>query len=107
MEDVIAFRSILTAVPRWAMIRENTRRVLADMIHHPNAGGVLVLGFGCETTNIPVHFNGLHRRAMMNREYKFLQCQDVEGEMEEAMKLIEELAAYAGTVSRERLMPAS
>ncbi len=27
---------------------ENTRKVLADMIHHPNAGGVLVVSLGCE-----------------------------------------------------------
>ena len=26
--------------------QENTRKVLADMIRHPNAGGVLVLGTG-------------------------------------------------------------
>ncbi|MFR3752325.1 MAG: UxaA family hydrolase [Enterocloster sp.] len=41
--------------------QENTRRVLADMIRHPNAGGVLVLGLGCENSNIPVLMD-LHRR---------------------------------------------
>jgi altronate hydrolase len=34
--------------------QENTRTILADLIHHPNAGGVLVLGLGCENSNIDV-----------------------------------------------------
>lgn len=29
-----------------------TQRVLAGLVHHPNAGGVLVLGLGCENNNI-------------------------------------------------------
>ena len=29
---------------------EATRTILADLVHHPNAGGVLVLSLGCETT---------------------------------------------------------
>jgi len=31
---------------------ENTRRILADMVHHPNAGGVLVIGLGCENNQV-------------------------------------------------------
>ncbi|PWC19661.1 UxaA family hydrolase [Brenneria corticis] len=31
---------------------ENTRRILADMVVHPNAGGVLVIGLGCENNQI-------------------------------------------------------
>ncbi len=34
--------------------QENTRTILADLINHPNAGAVLVLGLGCENSNIPV-----------------------------------------------------
>jgi altronate hydrolase len=34
--------------------QENTRTILADLINHPNAGGVLVLGLGCENSNIDV-----------------------------------------------------
>ena len=29
-----------------------TKTVLASLVHHPNAGGVLVLGLGCENNNI-------------------------------------------------------
>lgn len=31
---------------------ENTRRILADMVHHPNAGGVLVVSLGCENNQL-------------------------------------------------------
>ena len=31
---------------------ENTKKILADLIRHPNAGGVLVLGLGCENNRI-------------------------------------------------------
>ena len=32
----------------------NTRKALAAMVHHPNAGAILVLGLGCENNNIDV-----------------------------------------------------
>ncbi|NBH71678.1 altronate dehydratase [Clostridiaceae bacterium] len=81
--------------------QEDTRTVLADMIRHPNAGGVLVLGLGCENSNIPVlkEYIGEYDE----QRVKFLQCQDVEDEQEEAMRLLEELAAYAGAFSREKI----
>ena len=31
-----------------------TQKILAGMVHHPNAAGVLVLGLGCENNNIDV-----------------------------------------------------
>ncbi|MCI8887839.1 MAG: altronate dehydratase [Hungatella sp.] len=79
--------------------QEYTRTVLADMIHHPNAGGVLVLGLGCENSNIPVlkEYIGEYDE---NR-VKFLQCQDVEDEHEAAMALLGELADYAKGFERE------
>ena len=27
---------------------ENTKRILQNIVNHPNAGGVLILGLGCE-----------------------------------------------------------
>ena len=81
--------------------QENTRKLLADMIHHPNAGGVLVLGLGCENSNIPVLKDYIGEYD--EQRVKFLQCQDVEDEHAEAMKLLEELAAYAGAFSREKI----
>ncbi len=34
--------------------QESTRTILADLTGHPNAGGVLVLGLGCENSSIEV-----------------------------------------------------
>ena len=100
VEDVIAFPHPY-GCSQMGDDQENTRKVLADMIHHPNAGGVLVLGLGCENSNIPVLMDYIG--AYDEDRVKFLQCQDVEDEMETAMGLLKELAAYAGAFSREKI----
>lgn len=81
--------------------QENTRTILADLINHPNAGGVLVLGLGCENSNIPVLKDYIGEYD--EQRVKFLQCQDVEDEQGTAMQLLAELAAYAGTFQREKI----
>ena len=54
--------------------QENTRKVLADLINHPNAGGVLVLGLGCENSNIDVLKPYI---SQWNEDrIKFLMCQE-------------------------------
>lgn len=79
--------------------QEHTRTVLADMIHHPNAGGVLVLGLGCENSNIPVlkEYIGDYDE----QRVRFLQCQDVEDEHQAAMEILEDLAVYVKGFTRE------
>lgn len=79
--------------------QENTRRILADFIHHPNAGGVLVLGLGCENSNIDVlkEYIGEYDP----KRVKFLVCQESENEIEDALSLLSELAEYAGSFQRE------
>ena len=79
--------------------QENTRKILADLIQHPNAGGVLVLGLGCENSNIDVlkPYIGDYDA----KRVKFLVCQESEDEVEDALKLIEELVQYAGGFARE------
>lgn len=79
--------------------QENTRTILADLINHPNAGGVLVLGLGCENSNIP-ELKRYIGKYDPNR-VKFLVCQESEDEIADALKLIEELAQYVGTFHRE------
>lgn len=79
--------------------QENTRKILADLINHPNVGGVLVLGLGCENSNIDV-LKDYIGKADENR-VKFLVCQESEDEIADGVKLVEELAAYAGTFKRE------
>ena len=79
--------------------QEHTRTILADLINHPNAGGVLVLGLGCENSNIDVlkKYIGHYDK---NR-VKFLVAQESEDELSDALKLIEELALQVRTYKRE------
>ena len=100
LEDVVAFTHPY-GCSQMGDDQEHTRTVLADMVHHPNAGGVLVLGLGCENSNIPVLKEYIG--AYDEKRVKFLQCQDVEDEFAEAMKLLEELADYAKGFSREKI----
>lgn len=70
--------------------QEHTRQILADLITHPNAGGVLVLGLGCENSNI-----GELKKYLKDYDPErvlFLQAQDVEDEISEGIKLVESLA---------------
>ena len=69
--------------------QENTRRVLADLIVHPNAGGVLVLGLGCENSNIAVlkPYIGEYDPERV----RFVVAQAEEDEVGACMKQIEEL----------------
>lgn len=79
--------------------QEHTRQILADLIHHPNAGGVLVLGLGCENSNIDVlkEYIGDYD----SDRVKFLVCQESDDEMADGLKLLEELIKYASGFKRE------
>lgn len=69
--------------------QENTRKTLAALINHPNAGGVLVVSLGCENTNIGALKNYLGE--IDENRIKFLVTQEVEDELEAGAKLIGEL----------------
>lgn len=81
--------------------QENTRTVLADLINHPNAGAVLVLGLGCENSRIEVLKNYIGE--VNPDRVKFLQVQDVEDEQEAAAEIMEELMNYATAFKREKV----
>ena len=69
---------------------ENTRKVLRDIVLHPNAGAVLVLGLGCEN-NQPEKFEELLGDYDKDR-IKFMVAQKVEGdEMEEGTRILTDL----------------
>lgn len=76
-----------------------TQLVLRGLVNHPNAGGVLVLGLGCENNNIDV-FKKVLGEVDGNR-VKFLNAQDAEDDVAEGIKLVKELQAYADTFKRE------
>lgn len=80
-----------------------TRAILAALARHPNAGGVLVLGLGCENNHI-AQFRPLLADADPAR-LRFLTTQEVGDEQESGMALLAELAAVAGRDRRVALGP--
>ena len=101
VEDVIAFQHPY-GCSQMGDDQENTRRVLADMIRHPNAGGVLVLGLGCENSNIPVLMDYIGEYDEQRVKVPSVPgCGRRDGGGHEA--ILEELAAYAGAFSREKI----
>ena len=77
---------------------ENTKKILRDMVLHPNAGAVLVVGLGCEN-NQPDAFRALLGDYDTER-IRFMVCQHEEDEMESGMKILRDL--YARMVEDRR-----
>jgi len=98
VEDVIAFPHPY-GCSQMGEDQENSRKILADLINHPNAGGVLVLGLGCENSNIDLlkPYIGDYDE---NR-VKFIVAQEYEDEIEASVKAIKELIDYAASFERE------
>ena len=76
-----------------------TQQILKGLVEHPNAGGVLVLGLGCENNNIATFKEVLGDVDV--RRVKFLNAQDSCDEIAEGVRLIEELKTYAATFTRQ------
>ena len=76
-----------------------TQLVLRGIVNHPNAAGVLVLGLGCENNNIELFKTVLG--SYNEDRVKFLVCQDFEDEIEEGVRLINELKEYASRFTRQ------
>lgn len=77
---------------------QTTRIILKSMVNHPNAGGVLVLGLGCEN-NLISSFKEMLGDIDEDR-VKFLNCQDSDDEIADGIKLINELKQHADTYKR-------
>ena len=79
---------------------ENTRKVLRDIVLHPNAGAVLVLSLGCEN-NQPDDFMAMLGDYDKDR-IKLLVTQKVEGdEVEAGMEILRDLYQVAKQDKRE------
>lgn len=76
-----------------------TQKILKGMVNHPNHGGVLVLGLGCENNNIDV-FKGV-LETWDEERVRFLNCQDVEDEIAEGVKIVKELQVISQSDKRE------
>ncbi len=79
--------------------QEHTRQILANLIQHPNAGGVLVLGLGCENSNIDVLKEYLGE--INPNRVKFLVAQESDDEIAEGVEIVKGLAKYAASFQRE------
>jgi len=79
---------------------ETTRKILRDMVLHPNAGAVLVVGLGCENNQPKLfeEFLGDYDK----RRIRFLTCQDYDGnEVDTGVEICKELFEIAGGDHRE------
>ncbi len=77
----------------------SSQQIMAGMVNHPNAAGVLVLSLGCERNNIPAFKEILGEYD--EKRVKFMVCQDVEDEIEIGLGLIGELVEHAQIYKRE------
>ncbi len=80
---------------------EITQKILAGLVNHPNAGGVLVLGLGCENNNIDVFRPFLNN--FDTERVRFLVAQEHEDEVAEGVKIVEELKAIAARDKRVQI----
>lgn len=78
-----------------------TRRLLAALADHPNAGGVLIVGLGCESNQIAELLEELP--ASRRGAIRTLTAQRAADEESEGVALVEELAVIAGQATRETL----
>lgn len=81
--------------------QENTRVILSDLINHPNAGGVLVLGLGCENSNIDELKKYIGEYDP--KRVRFLVAQDSEDEISEGVEICKELIQYASEFTRSKV----
>ena len=78
---------------------ENTRKILRDMVQHPNAGGVLVVGLGCENNQLSA-FSELVGNVDESR-VKMFEAQKVDGdEVEYGLKLLRSIFAVCSRDER-------
>ena len=66
---------------------ENTKLILGDLVKHPNAGGCLVVGLGCENNQISAFKESLNDYD--ENRVMFLNSQDVVDEIENGVKKLE------------------
>ncbi len=82
----------------------NTQRTLAGLLRHPNAGGVLVLGLGCENNQMDAL---LELAGNVDRDrLRFFNSQDVTDEVDAGLEALGQLVA-AMTGDRREECPAS
>jgi altronate hydrolase len=65
---------------------ENTRTMLQNMVRHPNAGAVLVIGLGCENNQVDTFRSTLGE--VDDARVRFMICQQQDDEVEAGLALL-------------------
>ncbi|MCW6594632.1 altronate dehydratase family protein [Yersinia ruckeri] len=68
---------------------ENTRTMLQNMVRHPNAGAVLVIGLGCENNQVDVFQSTLGE--VDSDRVRFMVCQQQDDEVKAGLERLREL----------------
>ncbi|MEA3010693.1 MAG: altronate hydrolase [Sphingomonadales bacterium] len=76
-----------------------TRSILAALACHPNAGGVLLVGLGCESNQLDRLIEEIPEN--LRGRVRTLRAQGVEDELEEGLALVDALVATASLSSRQ------
>lgn len=66
-----------------------TRTILQDLVRHPNAAGVLVIGLGCENNQVAAFKDTLGEYD--KQRVKFMVCQQVDDEIEAGLEDLNQL----------------
>jgi len=82
----------------------DTQKILAGLINHPHAGGVLVLGLGCENNRMENQIKQVDKEKL--ERVVFFNTQDVGDEMEDGFAALEKLADLLNKETRTTV-PAS
>lgn len=78
---------------------KTTQKILRGLVKHPNAGGILVLGLGCENNNIAEFKKTLGETD--KERIRFLNVQDTEDEIQKGVEIVNELKSVAANDYRE------
>jgi altronate hydrolase len=78
---------------------DRTRSLLAALAAHPNAGGVLILGLGCESNQLQQLLTEIPENE--RNHIRSFAAQATSDETEEGLRVLEELVALAERTQRE------
>ncbi len=80
---------------------KTTQKVLAGLVKHPNAGGVLVLGLGCENNNVAEFKKALGEYDC--ERVRFLNSRDCDDEIARGKEIIGELSKITENDKRKKV----
>jgi len=78
---------------------QRTRRLITSLARHPNAGGVLIVGLGCESLQMPLLIEGMG--AADGTRLRYFNAQQSDDELEQGLQAVAELVAVAEQDRRE------